>query len=101
MHHASDCATLAPSASTQTAWGQAQFPPADWFSEVVLGTTVQRGDPILLTGLPEITNVPRPKTLDMRLAVTTSDLANDIMRAFNLAKSAGLELNATFTRGGL
>lgn len=43
--------------------------------------------------------VPRPKTLDLRLAVTASDLGAEIMRAFNLAKSAGKELNATFTPG--
>ena len=43
--------------------------------------------------------VARPKTLDLRLPASTSDLASDIMRAFNLAKSAGKELNATFTSG--
>ena len=44
-------------------------------------------------------DVPKPKTLDLRVALSASDWGREIMRAFNLAKSAGRELNATFTAG--
>lgn len=44
-------------------------------------------------------NIPKPKTLDLRLAVASRDLPTEIKRAFDLAKSAGRELNATFTFG--
>jgi hypothetical protein len=42
---------------------------------------------------------PKPKTLTLRLSVGDRDLRTDVKRAFDLAKSAGRELNATFTLG--
>jgi hypothetical protein len=41
-------------------------------------------------------NLSRPKTLDLRLAASAQDLRSEVIRAFNLAKSSGRELNATF-----
>jgi hypothetical protein len=39
------------------------------------------------------------KTLDLRLVVTDRDLRKEVKRAFDLAKSGGRELNATFSYG--
>ena len=42
-------------------------------------------------------NLPKVRTLDMRLAVTDRDLGEEIKRIFELAKSSGQELNLTFS----
>ena len=42
-------------------------------------------------------DMPKVRTLDMRLAVTDRDLGEEIRRVFALAKSSGQELNLTFS----
>ncbi len=42
---------------------------------------------------------PKIKTLGLRLAVSRPNLEKDVRRAFDLAKSAGQELNLTFSNG--
>ena len=42
--------------------------------------------------------MPKIKTLDLRLAITEGDLGSEVKRAFDLAKSAGQELNLFFSR---
>ena len=39
------------------------------------------------------------KTLDMHLTTAGDDLVNEVKKAFDLAKSAGLELNVSFCGG--
>ena len=41
---------------------------------------------------------PKVKTLDMTLSIANHDLGIEIKRAFELAKSAGHELNLSFSR---
>jgi hypothetical protein len=41
-------------------------------------------------------DTPRVKTFDLLLTVTDQDLDQEVMQAFNLAKSSGQELNLTF-----
>ena len=43
-----------------------------------------------------IKDAPKIKTLDLRLAVSTPDLGEEIARAFLLAKSSSQELNVFF-----
>jgi hypothetical protein len=43
-----------------------------------------------------IKDAPKIKTLDLRLAVSTPDLGEEIARAFLLAKSSSHELNVFF-----
>ena len=43
-----------------------------------------------------IRQTPRIKTLNLHLSVTEADLAERVRRAFDLAKSAGQELDLTF-----
>ncbi len=47
-----------------------------------------------------IRQTPKAKTLEMHLAAAERDLAAQIRRAFDLAKSAGQELNLTFSPQG-
>jgi len=42
---------------------------------------------------------PKIKTLNVRLSITNHDLGVEIKRAFDLARSAGQELNLSFSRG--
>ena len=42
-------------------------------------------------------DAPKIRTLDLRLAAADSDLGNKIKKAFELAKSAGQELNLEFS----
>ena len=44
-------------------------------------------------------DMPKVKTLDMRLAVTDRDLEEEVKRVFGIAKSSGQELNLTFSYG--
>jgi hypothetical protein len=46
-------------------------------------------------------DMPKVKTLDMRLAVTDRDLEEEVKRVFGIAKSSGQELNLTFSYGTL
>jgi hypothetical protein len=43
-----------------------------------------------------IKDAPKIKTLDLRLAISTPDLGEEIARAFLLAKSSSQELNVFF-----
>ncbi len=43
-----------------------------------------------------IKDAPKIKTLDLRLAISTPDLGEEITRAFLLAKSSSQELNVFF-----
>jgi hypothetical protein len=43
-----------------------------------------------------VEDAPPIKTFELSLSATSRDLVQEVMRAFNLAKSAGQELNLTF-----
>jgi hypothetical protein len=46
-----------------------------------------------------VKETPKVKTLDMTLSITNHDLGIEVRRAFELAKSAGQELNLSFSNG--
>lgn len=45
---------------------------------------------------PDDQDMPRVKSLPMRLAISDDNLEHKIKRAFELAKSSGFELDLTF-----
>lgn len=42
---------------------------------------------------------PKAKTLDLQLSIRNPDLGLEVRKAFDLAKSSGLELNLSFSQG--
>ena len=46
-----------------------------------------------------VRQTPKIKTLGLRLTVSRPNLEMEVRRAFDLAKSAGQELNLTFSNG--
>jgi hypothetical protein len=78
-------------------------PALSWSQTILAGKEQSQKGKVFMNGTNKhhtpqfaIKDAPKIKTLDLRLAISTPDLREEIARAFLLAKSSSQELNVFF-----
>jgi hypothetical protein len=93
------------STNSQEAFDTIEKPALSWSQTNPAGKEPSPKGKVFMNGknkrnLPQfaIKDAPKIKTLDLRLAISTPDLGEEIARAFLLAKSSSQELNVFFNQ---